>query len=204
MPIILGRDGINRQQKEIYLGIGGVNKKQKEVYQGVGGVNKKIYTGVFTLASIPVDGVTRNFPNPIKPNSLSVDILSVGTRSQGTGELRVIYGATTLTLITASGFQLNISLVYDGGADGAFSGFQTMFYNTVNNYQQYIHGEGTYGYRSNKIVTFNDTNMSAMSDGINEHVFYSNLGITRPIFTSYVANKSSFVTQSEVTNLVIK
>lgn len=43
MPLYLGKDGVNREQKEIYLGLGGVNKKQNELYQGVGGVNKQIY-----------------------------------------------------------------------------------------------------------------------------------------------------------------
>jgi len=63
MPVILGKSGVNRELKEIYLGNSGVNKKEKELYLGKGGINKQIYqSALFTLANVPVDGVTYNFP----------------------------------------------------------------------------------------------------------------------------------------------
>ncbi len=43
MPLILGKDGVNRELKEVYLGVGGINKQVKELYLGKGGVNKQIY-----------------------------------------------------------------------------------------------------------------------------------------------------------------
>lgn len=58
MPLILGKDGVNREQKEIYLGIGGVNKKQKEIYLGVGGVNKKTYNS--SILPIYIDRLENN------------------------------------------------------------------------------------------------------------------------------------------------
>lgn len=43
MPLILGKDGVNRELKEVYLGVGGVNKQVNELYLGKGGVNNQIY-----------------------------------------------------------------------------------------------------------------------------------------------------------------
>ncbi|GEM_PF-7047817 len=43
MPLFLGKDGVNREIKEVYLSAGGVNKKINESYIGQGGVNKLIY-----------------------------------------------------------------------------------------------------------------------------------------------------------------
>ncbi|GEM_PF-1969328 len=52
MPLILGKDGVNREIKDVYLGVGGINKQVKELYLGKGGVNKQVYTGeLFRLNS---------------------------------------------------------------------------------------------------------------------------------------------------------
>lgn len=43
MPLILGKDGINRKSKDVYMGVGGTNKKINEAYIGQGGVNRQVY-----------------------------------------------------------------------------------------------------------------------------------------------------------------
>ncbi len=48
MPLILGKDGVNRELKEVYIGVGGINKKVNEVYIGQGGVNKQVYKNTIT------------------------------------------------------------------------------------------------------------------------------------------------------------
>ncbi|GEM_PF-3326673 len=113
MPLILGKSGVNRELKEIYLGNSGVNKKEKELYLGKGRVNKQIYqNALFTLASVPVDGVARQFATPLFPKTIEFDAsvnlgshpprpsvfagISFGLAGNGTGNLSLSseYGAT--------------------------------------------------------------------------------------------------------------
>lgn len=75
MTLFLGKDGVNREIKEVYLSVGGVNKEIKEIYGVDNGVNRKIYSNELYINSIPSPGTIQL--------SKYVNIISVDISSQG-------------------------------------------------------------------------------------------------------------------------
>ncbi len=55
MPVILGKNGVNKELSSIYIGNSGINKQEKELYIGKGGINKQIYTSeLFRVPSLTI------------------------------------------------------------------------------------------------------------------------------------------------------
>lgn len=97
MPLILGKDGINRKSKDVYMGVGGTNKKINEAYIGQGGVNRQVYIEQKEII-IPEETKTSSAPpetsiHPINLNGLKYiksGGLGVGSKNgayMGTGRI---------------------------------------------------------------------------------------------------------------------
>lgn len=73
MPLILGKDGVNRVLKDVYLGGGGLNKQQKELYLGKDGVSKHIYAKpLLYINDVPFDNEYKVFSPAIKAKTIEV------------------------------------------------------------------------------------------------------------------------------------
>lgn len=87
MPLFLGKDGVNRELKEVYLNIDGINKKQKEIYAAQGGVNRKVYSSELRIADMSYSSTTRTvqtlFSNLSKIN-FYLGYLGAGELGRGT------------------------------------------------------------------------------------------------------------------------
>lgn len=77
MPLILGKDGVNRELKDVYIGVGGVNKQQKELYLGKGGVSKQIYTSMVDIKGITHTNVINFAPILINEIIFTIESSSV-------------------------------------------------------------------------------------------------------------------------------
>jgi len=74
MRIYSSVSGVNKEIKEHYGVVGGANKNIKEIYGVDGGINRKVYNGaLFSLESVPTDGVTRAFAGLSSLSEFSIE-----------------------------------------------------------------------------------------------------------------------------------
>ncbi len=207
MPLILGKDGVNREIKEGHLGVGGINKKINEAYIGQGGVNKKIYTGtLFELASVPVDGNIKPFQTSLLANSIEVQIYATGARWRPV--IHESYGGIDLVVNCTNNLQIVFTNRVDSTEEGTVSdGAEIHFYvngiykdiagvaspySTQHQFKALLKSDRIECYYSNGMLSYNRT--------------YSSLGISsRPSLVSYkAANLSAGYTTGNITNFIIK
>ncbi len=99
MPLILGKDGVNKEIKKVYLGSGGINKQEKELYLGKGGINKQIYSSEpvskVNMTNVPLNGVMITFNMPFVFSYIYAELYATNSKNNNSAN-------TTLELFLRS------------------------------------------------------------------------------------------------------
>ena len=192
MPLILGKDGINKELKNIYIGVGGINKKINELYIGQDGVNRKIYqSSLFTLDSVPIDGQTRNFPSTLPSKIIEFD-MSVSINS--------INKSALLKLITTIGAIEIWSEWSNNPEDGLVNDTYIVYYDNLSGYALSHIGSSSF---SGHVKILIET--STIYYYVNNVLKYSKaINVSTIDLTQYFASKSIGTIAASYTNLIIK
>ena len=128
MPLILGKDGFNKELKEIYLGVGGVNRKQKEIYVGQGGVNKKVYkassiigevnTSYYCVGSKFMSSLPTNYNFTVGLNGIKQIDIYIPRSTVITNSNYYIYTAINFSGNNHGGHNLVLAFLRDGTGAG--------------------------------------------------------------------------------------
>ncbi len=196
MSVILGKNGVNRELKEIYLGNSGVNNKEKELYLGKDGINKQIYqSALYTQNTVIFSSLSNTyttFPTVLTPNSIELTITPGAVIRNQTYQFDVFND----TMSHMTGFRISYYQDVDG-SDRQDSIVIGSSYNLVQSLE-YL-SLATVVFK----VIFNATSCDLYVNGVYKStVTYASASISKPTFVKFraIAPSGSAIG----TNLLIK